>query len=83
MKREEYIIAKANGLEEQYRGDEIAKEISQFVTPNEQQALQTNMINDLIACNPFSHQTEWDYYQSVRAAAIEKIDNQIKEWENI
>ena len=80
--RERYLIAKKNGLLERFRGDEISKEIAKTVPSNEQQALQTNMLNDLINGVPFSHQEEWDKYQAVRAQAKITIDAKIAEIES-
>lgn len=83
-----YLLAKKNGMAERFRGEEIAKEISKTVPSNDQQALQTNMIEDLINGVPFSHQTEWEKYQLARANAkrvidgkIDAIEAEIKEYE--
>lgn len=81
MDKEKYLLAKANGLEEQFRGDEIANEIRKFIPPNDQQALQTHMINDLINNLPLSHLDEWNKYQAARIAAIAKVDGEIEEIE--
>lgn len=75
--KQKYLLAKANNLVERFRSDEIAKEIAKVIPNNDQQALQTNMLNDLLNGLPFSHQDEWDFYQSVRANAKTLIDVKI------
>lgn len=72
-----YILAKKNGQVERFRGDEISKEISKTVPSNDQQALQTNMINDLLNGRELSYKEEWDKYQSARAEAKRIVDTKI------
>lgn len=79
--KERYILAKKNGEVEKFRSDEIAKEIAKTVDGNAQQALQTNMLNDLINGVPFSHLAEWEAYQAARERAKEIVDAEIKECE--
>lgn len=74
-----YEMAVRNNRIEQFRSDEIAKEIAKTVDGNAQQALQTNMLNDLINGNPFSHLEEWNKYQAVRERAKAIVDAKIEE----
>lgn len=78
-----YLLAKKNGKVEDFRGDEISKEISKTVPGNKQQALQTNMLKDLINGVEFSHKEEWDKYQAVRVEAKRIIDSKIAQIEAI
>jgi hypothetical protein len=75
--KQRYLLAKKNGLVERFRGEEISKEISKTVPNNDQQSLQTNMINDLLNGVEFSHMEEWEKYQAVRAEAKKTIDAKI------
>lgn len=79
--KENYECAKQNGVLERFRGDEIANRVSETVTPNEQQALQTNMLDDLINGKPLSHLTEWNKYQTSRQIAIAQVDAEIAAFE--
>jgi LPS O-antigen subunit length determinant protein (WzzB/FepE family) len=79
--KERYMIAKANGLVERFRGDEISKEIAKTIPANEQQALQTNMLDDLLNGVPFSHQAEWERYQEARRKAKTAVDEKISKIE--
>jgi LPS O-antigen subunit length determinant protein (WzzB/FepE family) len=72
-----YEMAARNNRVEQFRSDEIAKEIAKTVDSNAQQALQTNMLNDLINGVPFSHLEEWNKYQAARERAKEVVDAKI------
>ena len=73
-----YLLAKKNGMVERFRGEEISKEISKTVPSNDQQALQTNMLQDLMDGVPFSHLMEWGKYQAVRVEAKKHIDAKIE-----
>jgi len=78
---ENYKSAKKNGLEKQFRGDEISRRISLEIPSNEQQALQTNMIDDLINGRPLSRLEKWEKYQSVRARVETEVDKEISKFE--
>ena len=73
-----YDLAKKNNDLERFRGDEISWRVGKIIPNNDQQSLQTNMINDLIKGLPFSHMSEWEYYQSVRAAVKIQVDSEIE-----
>jgi hypothetical protein len=75
--KQRYLLAKKNGLVERFRGEEISKEISKTVPNNDQQSLQTNMINDLLNGVEFSHMEEWEKYQAVRVEAKKIVDAKI------
>lgn len=77
-----YDLAKKNNDLDRFRGDEISWRIGKIIPNNEQQALQTNMLNDLINGQPFSHRTEWEYYQSIRASVKTQVDADIQRFEN-
>lgn len=73
-----YDLAKKNNDLDRFRGDEISWRIGKIIPNNVQQALQTNMLNDLINGQQFSHMSEWVYYQSIRAEAKKQVDSEIE-----
>ena len=80
--KENYELAKRNNDLDRFRGDEIARRIGKEIPSNDQQALQTNMLNDLINGRPFSHLVEWNKYQAVRERVIAEVDADITSFEN-
>lgn len=80
--KENYEDAKMNGVLEQFRSDEISRRIGKEVPSNDQQALQTNMIDDLINGRPFSHLEKWEKYQAIRAKVKAEVDEEINAFES-
>lgn len=77
--KEKYEEAKANGLEERLRGDEISRRIGLVIPSNDQQALQTKVINAILEGKPLSAtlQKQWQTYLTVRADKIAEVDAEI------
>jgi hypothetical protein len=68
MNRENYLLAKANGLEARFRGDEISKEIAKDVPMSEQIA---------ILMDRDTKPEKFAKYQQLRAEAKERVDAKI------
>lgn len=68
MDREQYLIAKKNGLGDRFRGDEISRRIAKVYPLSAQIALL--MDKD-------SKPDEWEKYQTFRAAVKAAVDAEI------
>lgn len=84
--RNKYILAKANGLEEDFRGDEISKRIANSnkkddrYAPNAQIALAMNVIKDLLNGTQ-EHLSEFQAYEARRERIKREVDEEIAEIE--
>ena len=72
MDKTKYILAKANGLLDRFRGDEISRRIAKVYPLSAQIALL--MDKDL-------KPTEWKAYQAFRARVKAEVDAEIAEFE--
>ena len=79
--KENYDLANKNNDLDRFRGDEISRRVGTEVPSNDQQALQTNMIDDMINGLPFSHLDEWNKYQAVRARVKQEVDAEMIKFE--
>ena len=68
MDKAKYMLAKKNGLQERFRGDEISRRISKKYPLSAQLALL--MDKD-------EKPGEWEAYQAFRAKVKEEVDNEI------
>lgn len=68
--KQKYLLAKANGLEERFRGDEISRRIARKYPLSAQIALL--MDKD-------EKPDEWQAYQSFRASVKAEVDAEIGE----
>lgn len=84
--RNKYILAKVNGLEDAFRGDEISKRISndnkedEGYAPNAQIALAMNVIKDLLNGTQ-EHLSEFQAYEARRERIKREVDEEIAEIE--
>jgi hypothetical protein len=72
MDKEKYLLAKANGLEERFRGDEISRRIAKEYPLSAQIALL--MDKDL-------KYDEWVTYQAFRQRVKEEVNAEIAQWQ--
>lgn len=70
MDKEKYLLAKANGLEDRFRGDEISRRIAKEYPLSAQIALL--MDKD-------SKPDEWAKYQAFREEVKKQVDSEISE----
>lgn len=75
INKENYLLAKANGLAEFFRGDEISRRIGVMYPQNAQTALLMNTVQSLIDGVP--NLTEWNEYQMFRARVKAEVDYEI------
>lgn len=73
MDKEKYFIAKKNGLEERFRGDEISRRIAKKYPLSAQIALL--MDKD-------EKPEEWEQYQTFRAEIKAEVDAELEALEN-
>lgn len=79
--RENYEAAKANGLVERFRGDEISRRISKISPIHTQIALDKNIIKDLLN-GTREHYAEWLESESIREKVKAEVDEEIKTFES-
>ena len=73
MDRDKYLLAKANGLIDRFRGDEISRRIAKEYPLSAQIALLMDKEDK---------PEEWEIYQNFRDAIKKSVDEDIKRIEN-
>ena len=78
--RNKYILAKANGLEDRFRGDEISHRIAKEYPQHAQIGLEMNVLKDILR-GTNEHYAEWEAYEAFRAKIKDEVDAEIAEIE--
>lgn len=73
--KENYELAKKNGLLDRFRGDEISRRLGEETPSNAQVALLMNTVMQLLT--GVYDLTEWNEYQERRAKAKAEVDLEI------
>jgi predicted Ser/Thr protein kinase len=78
--RNKYLLAKANGIADRFRGDEISRRIADEYPLNAQVALDMNLMKDLLT-GTREHYAEWEIYEAFRQKVKDEVDAEIAEIE--
>lgn len=71
--KEDYELAKKNGLLERFRSDMISKRIAKRYPLNSQIAVDKNIIKDLMRGTK-EHYAEWEAYEAYRDTVKAEVD---------